>query len=203
MTLLEERTIALAGLIQAASLVQSLARTGEADPAAAESTMQSILVLDAVNTPSVFGGLAGLTTGLELLGDGILTSARLEQVEVLRYVMVLTQLQKQLWSDIDAREAFGQQVEQLSAVDGDDFVRASSDVYQRFISIMRPQVIVQGEEDFLQQPEIPQQIRAFLLAGIRAAVLWEQKGGSRFKLLWERTRMQNAARKLRARALAH
>ena len=59
---------------------------------------------------------------------------------------------------------------------------------------MRPQIIVQGEEDYLQRPEIPPQIRGLLLAALRSAVLWQQKGGNRFKVLWERTRMQNAAK---------
>ncbi|MFT5655266.1 MAG: CII-binding regulator of phage lambda lysogenization HflD [Arenicella sp.] len=39
-------------------------------------------------------------------------------------------------------------------------------------------------------------MRAMLLAGIRSAVLWQQKDGGKFKLIWQRTRMQNAARDL-------
>jgi len=58
---------------------------------------------------------------------------------------------------------------------------------------MRPQIIVQGEQDYLQRDEVPERIRALLLAAFRSAVLWQQKDGSRFKILWQRTRMKNTA----------
>jgi len=61
---------------------------------------------------------------------------------------------------------------------------------------MQPQVIVQGEELHLQKEDIPPKVRTLLLAALRSAVLWQQKGGSRFRLIWERTRMRNAARSL-------
>ena len=68
---------------------------------------------------------------------------------------------------------------------------------------MRPQIIVQGEQDFLQQDDVPQRIRSLLLAAFRSAVLWQQKDGSRFKILWQRTRMQNAAAALLADLPVH
>lgn len=203
MNLIEERTIALAGVIQACTQVQALARTGEVNDAAADPLMQSILVLDAVSTPAVYGGLGGVRPGLGLLAEGLLHSPQNENVEVLRYAMALLHLQHQLYRDDRAFAEFGQAVEQLSAHGGEDFVDACSDVYQRFISNMRPQIIVQGEQDYLQQPDIPGRVRAMLLAGIRSAVLWQQKGGSRFKLIWQRTRMQNAARSLLGQSYSH
>jgi len=38
-------------------------------------------------------------------------------------------------------------------------------------------------------------IRALLLAGIRAAVLWQQLGGSRWKLFWSRRKYVATAKK--------
>ncbi|MEM7357903.1 MAG: high frequency lysogenization protein HflD [Pseudomonadota bacterium] len=203
MNLIEERTIALAGVVQACAQVQALARSGQVEKAAAEPLLQSVLVLDAVNTPAVYGGLRGVGKGLALLAEGLLHSPQNENVEVLRYAMSLLHLQHQLYRDDRAFAEFGQAVEQLSAHGAEEFEEACSDVYQRFISNMRPQIIVQGEQDYLQQPEIPAKVRAMLLAGIRSAVLWQQKGGSRFKLIWQRTRMQNAARSLLGQSYAH
>lgn len=203
MNLIEERTIALAGLLQACKLVQDLARTGQVDQADFDTSLQSILVLDAVNTPAVFGGVEGLRTGLGVLAQGVLRSPQGMDVEVLRYAMSLMHLQNQLFADDDKYTAFGQAIERLSSHAADELVDACSDVYQTHISNMRPQIIVQGEQDHLQDVDIPPKVRSLLLAGIRAAVLWQQKDGSKFKLLWQRTRMQNAAREFLARGTVH
>ena len=193
MNLIEERTLALAGVFQACKQVQNLARNGRSDPHDTEPSMQSILVLDAINSQAVYGGVRGVNSGLRLIKDGILNSPQLADVEVLRYVMSVLDLQRQLYRDTEKFSQFAQAVERLSSVDKDDYVNACSEVYQKYISDMRPQIIVQGEQDYLQRAEIPPQVRGLLLAAIRSAVLWQQKGGNRFKVLWERTRMQNAA----------
>ena len=203
MSTIEDRTIALAGIIQACVMVQSLARTGKADPFAFDASLKSILVLDAMSTPAVYGGIVGVRDGLSIVADGIMSSAQGDSVEVLRYTMSLLHLQTQLYRDGTTFSAFGQSIEQLSSVSSDQLVEACSDIYKRYISELSPQIIVQGEQDYLQREDIPPQVRAMLLAGIRSAVLWQQKGGGRFKLLWERTRMQNAARGLLAQSAAH
>jgi len=193
MNLIEERTIALAGMFQACKQVQILARNGRSDPYDVEPIIQSVLVLDALNTSSVYGGVNGIKSGLRMIREGVLNSPQALHVEVLRYVMSVMHLQAQLYRNDQAFSAFSQDVERLSSVSSDEFTHACSNVYQQHISNMRPQIIVQGEEDYLQQEEVPPQIRALLLAAVRSAVLWQQKGGSRFKILWERTRMQNAS----------
>lgn len=193
MNLIEHRTIALAGVLQACKQVQNLARNGRADSFDTEPSMKSILVLDALNTPAVYGGVNGVNSGLRMLKDGILSSPQAHDVELLRYVMTVLDLQRQLYRDSDAYTKFGQAVERLSSVTSDNFIQECSQLYQEHISEMRPQIIVQGEQDYLQQEAIPPQIRGLLLAALRSSVLWQQKGGNRFKVLWERTRMQRAA----------
>ena len=188
----------MAGIIQACEQVQSLARRGIADQMTMESSVKSILVLDAVNTPSVFGGLAGVRRGLRLIEEGVMQSASAQSMELLRYAMTVMQLQIQLMKNSNTFGQFGQEVDRLSAFDGDELMLACSDLYQKYISSMQPQVIVQGEEVHLQNPDIPPKIRTLLLAAFRSAVLWNQKGGSRFRLIWERTRMRNASRSLLA-----
>ena len=184
-------------------LVQSLARTGTADQFAMDAALKSILVLDAVNVTAVYGGLNGVENGLKTIADGIMSSAEGDSVEVLRYTMSLLHLQNQLYRDEQAFTQFAQGVEQLSAASADALLEACSDLYKQFISQISPQIIVQGEQNHLQHEDIPPQVRAMLLAGIRSAVLWQQKGGGKFKLLWERTRMQNAARGLLAQRSMH
>ena len=203
MTNLEERTLALAGVIQASLCVQSLARHGELDVADFSALMQSVLILDAASTASVYGGVNGVRRGLTALADGLLVSPKADSLEVLRYAMSLLHLQRQLLADEQKLKQFAQQIENLSGYSKDDLPAKCSTIYQDFISVMRPQIIVNGEEEFLQRPEVPVQIRTLLLSGIRSAVLWQQKGGGRFSLVWQRTRMQNAARTLLAGGSVH
>lgn len=198
MNVIEERTVALAGLLQACMQVQSVARTGAGNQDVIDNALRSILILDAASTPAVFGGLQALRPGLSLLAEGILVSPDGDKVELLRYAMSLLNLEVQLLSDNERFTQFSQQVERLSSEPQESLERACARIYQDYISSLKPQVIVQGEQDFLQREDIPVTIRSLLLAGIRAAVLWRQKGGGRFKLLWERTRMRNAAQSLLA-----
>ena len=200
---IQQRTVALAGVLQACAQVQALARTGSVDEAAAQSSIKSILVLDAVNTPAVYGGIAGISAGLQLIRNGALSSASAENVELIRYVMSLLHLQNQLSRDRERYQSFSQQVEQLSRYSGDELVTACSEIYQEFLSGMRPQIIVQGEQGFLQRDDVPARVRSLLLAGIRSAVLWQQKGGGRFKLLLERGRMVKVATELLSDTVVH
>ena len=203
MDLLTERTIAIAGVVQACQQVQRLARTGSYEDHEAQASLNSILILDALNTPAVYGGVAGVRSGLIALKEGILNSAKADNIEVLRYVMSVLQLQNQLYRDEQKFSEFGIAIERLSSFPKEEVISAYSKVYQDFISTMRPQIIVQGEEDFLQRDEVPQRIRSLLLAAVRSAVLWRQKDGSRFKILWQRTRMQNAAAELLNGLIVH
>ena len=198
MNIIEERTIALAGVLQACQQVQSLARTGIADETVYASCMQSVLVLDAMSTPAVYGGLGGVRSGLILLNQGVLNSPDISDLEVLRYMMSILQLQKQLYTDEQKFSEFGQSIDRLSSFSKDDLASAFSEVYQTYVSVLRPQIIVQGEQEYLQQDGVPEQVRTMLLAAVRSAVLWQQKGGGKFRLVWERTRMREAAKSLLA-----
>jgi len=196
MNKIQERTIALAGVVQACAEVQSLARRGEVNQAVFDTCLKSILVLDAVSTPAIYSGLGGVNPGLRIVAKGITSSAKPEDVELLRYVMSILQLQTQLYRNRSAFSKFARDVERLSAVNADELPSSCAELYQKHISGLRPQIIVQGEENYLQREDIPPKIRALLLAAFRSAVLWQQKGGSKFKMVWERTRMSNAARDL-------
>ena len=201
MTLLEQRTLALAGLLQACTQVQNLARTGQLEQNDFDTALKSILVLDAMNTSAVFGGVQQLRNGLTQIRDGALSSANRDYIELLRYVMSLIHLQGQLFQNKAQLAEFATEVERLSAYSGDELISQCSRVYQEHISVMRPQIIVQGEQGYLQREDIPPRVRTLLLAGIRAAVLWQQKGGGKLRLIWERSKMRRVATRLLSNTL--
>jgi high frequency lysogenization protein len=56
--------------------------------------------------------------------------------------------------------------------------------------------MVQGEPTYLADKARANQIRALLLAGIRAAVLWRQLGGRRWQLFISRRKILETAQQL-------
>ena len=58
---------------------------------------------------------------------------------------------------------------------------------------MGPKIQVNGNPTCLQQTQTQHKIRALLLAGVRATVLWRQIGGKRRQLMFSRKAMIHQA----------
>jgi high frequency lysogenization protein len=61
---------------------------------------------------------------------------------------------------------------------------------------MKFRIKVTGSAQHLQNPQNADIIRALLLSGIRAAFLWRQMGGRRWKLLLQRGKLLTASQNL-------
>ena len=59
----EERVLALAGIVQAASLVNSSAKSGMLSQNNLEASLQSIFITDPCDVAEVFDGLQGVSMG--------------------------------------------------------------------------------------------------------------------------------------------
>jgi high frequency lysogenization protein len=66
------------------------------------------------------------------------------------------------------------------------------------ISPLGPRIQVTGSPAVLQSPQVQAKVRATLLAGIRAAVLWHQVGGGRLQLMFSRNRLTTQAKQILA-----
>jgi high frequency lysogenization protein len=71
-----------------------------------------------------------------------------------------------------------------------------SGIYQDTISSFKFRIKVTGSVQQLQNADNADLIRALLLAGIRSAWLWRQLGGRRWKLIWQRRKVQATAQRL-------
>lgn len=196
-----DRAIALAGVFQAALLTQQAAREGRTEGAAAAASLESVFRIDAESVPAVFGGPAGVTLGLQELVRQLGQPGR-QRVEVARYAISLLQLERKLAADPRRLAAIGNGVQiaatrlaQSPATDPDT-VAALAELYREQISTLSPRIMVQGDPSLLQRAETGARIRAFLLAGIRAAHLWQQCGGRRWHLLLRRRALIDAARRV-------
>ncbi len=188
------QAIALAGLAQAVHLVQQIAKRGEADPQAMAASIASILKIDADSVEDVFGGLAGIKDGLLKLKQQLGGRESIDP-EHARYSAMLVFLESKLEKRPEVQRRVREGVEkaalqaQKMGVTDESVLEILAEVYHQNISPLGPRVIVSGERIFLTNPANAHKIRALLLAGIRAAVLWRQCGGARWKFLFNRRKL--------------
>ncbi|MDD2658387.1 MAG: high frequency lysogenization protein HflD [Methylococcales bacterium] len=190
------QTIALAGIAQAAALVQQLATTGTADPAAMETSIASILKIDSDSVIDVYGGsLAGIKLGLTQLNVQM-NGFKIVNPEQARYSASLVFLENQLSGRKDLLKSIQTGITKAQAQSEhfgllhENVLANLGEVYQSTISTLQPRIMVNGEEKYLSRPDIANKIRACLLAGIRSAILWKQCGGARWKFLFFRKKIQ-------------
>lgn len=188
---LQDITLALAGVVQAAILVEQVAKTGQVQQDAYKCSIESLFDLNPVSTLAVYGGTAQhLRIGLEALRD--MLAGQHKHQEAMRYALGALHLQKKLAGRKDMlntiatriSQAAGQ-AEHFSSIH-ENVVGNLGQVYSETISTFRFRIQVMGDYNYLQQTRIASQIRSLLLASIRSAMLWRQLGGNRWQLLLQR-----------------
>jgi high frequency lysogenization protein len=196
-----DRAIALAGMMQAVDLVRSIARHGQANADDTRTCLASLLQIDAASSAAVYGGIVRLHAGLRLLEQ------QLEQprdMELTRYVVALLGLERKLARRPELLATLRAGIEdvihnlQHYPVDHSNTIARFADLYLNSLSTLTPRIMVSGDPVHLNNPDNANRIRALLLAGIRAAILWRQSGGGRLTLLLRRNPLLRETRRLLA-----
>ena len=199
----EGRVIALAGLFQALALVRALATRGSGDTLSMRQSIASVFRIDADSPVDVYGGIGNLRLGLETLvaqlgesgkRDLTLTRMMLQVLRLERSLARRTDVLRALRSGIDGMHALAEQAESGQV----DVSARLADLYVQTLSRLTPRILVEGNPTYLQQSAQVDQIRALLLAAVRAAVLWRQLGGTQMRLLFRRRQYAMMARGLLA-----
>lgn len=200
------RTVALAALYQAVGLVQQTAYGRTRDALATTCSINSIFVTSPGSIEEVFGGMAGLAPGLDTLCEQFGNDSSKRDPGLTGYAITLLHLERRLSRQPALQQEVARGIEASRAMRGEDQVippeltAALAAVYTRTISTIAPRIRVQGEPAILKAEESRNMIRALLLAGMRAAVLWRHCGGNRIRLLLERSALHDEARRLRREA---
>ncbi|MEO6689352.1 MAG: high frequency lysogenization protein HflD [Dokdonella sp.] len=200
----ESRVIALAGVLQACRLVVDLAMRGRADPTAAQASLSSVFRIDAASAADVFGGVDGARLGMETLLAQFDSSER--NLPLTRLVLGVLRLERRLSRNPRMLGELRSGIERVQRqVDHFGIEHATvqgrlAELYVATLSQLRPRVIVHGSPVNLSNPQLVEQIRALLLAAVRAAVLWRQVGGSQIRLLLRRREYAMLARGMLARS---
>jgi len=203
------RTLALGALFLCVKGVIQIAHKGQCDSQLLSSCIGSLLYNNADNIEEIYGGLVNLQPGLRALmynlGGGQLDpNGRPKNMESTRYSINVLHLQRKLMQN---RYIYDQLMKEIAAtqkkleffeLSHPNIIASLAETYTNTISKLGPRIMIKGDQSALAVPDNAAKIRALLLSATRAALLWDQAGGGRWKLLFERSKMQKQADQLLA-----
>ncbi|WP_226661343.1 high frequency lysogenization protein HflD [Microbulbifer aggregans] len=191
----KDQALALAGVFQAAILVERLAKTGTAPADQLETGVYSLFQQSPETTEDVFGGVEKVLPGLRGARQLIATRQHPEYADCLRYVLSILYLQRQLAKKPELLSIIGSRLENAKTqtehfgLDHENVYANLASIYGDTLSTFRFRIQVLGDFNYLQQQRIANQIRTMLFAGVRSATLWRQLGGRRLHLLFQRKKL--------------
>lgn len=205
---MNDQTITFAAICQVAFYVQQVSRTGSIHEDDLSILLNSLTQMSPENTLAVYGSdITHLKKGLELLinhlgdtpNDG---SKKQKDPEFTRYIIGLINLERRLAKNPKQLSLLGDRIEaserQLAhyPITSDTLVASFASIYSDIISPLGARIQVTGEPSILKQTINQNKIRALLLSGVRAAVLWRQVGGKRRRILFGRKKLVYNAQQL-------
>lgn len=214
----DEQTLGLAGIFQAAALVEQIATRGMVAQNSLETAIYSIMQLNPACSEDIFGGKEDLPynlhLGLQNIKDLVDKPRSEHNKDVIRYALSMVHLERKLSANPEMMATIGQRLDQVSeqaryfnsSDEGSELTPATychpnvianiANLYQDTISSFSFRIQVTGDPRHLQNSENAAKIRALLLAGIRSAMLWRQKGGKRWHLLFFKSRLRPSLRNI-------
>lgn len=199
-----DQTLALAAMFQAAALTDQLAWRGHAEPTALEALLSGVLVFDTDDVSRIYGDPRGLQMGFKALEAAVTarrTTAR--QTEMTRYALSIAHIERQLAASLPLQqqlrrrlEQAAQQLKHFNAITATGMLNNLGHIYVDTLGTLDYRIQVKGDVRQLKVENMPEQIRAVLLGGVRAAWLWHRLGGRRWHFLIYRGRIIAQLRKI-------
>lgn len=198
----QKQAIALAGLFQAANLVEQLAKSGRANEKDIKTCIESLFQTDPASVQDVYGGnLGNLKLGLQELH--FLTGGKNKtgsSPDVMRYALGIIHLEsrlrknKKMLSELSVGiESARRQLDHFHS-NHENLIANLSGLYQETLSTFRFRIHVTGDGQHLRNTANAHKIRALLLCAIRSVILWRQTGGKRWQLLFNRKKINTVCK---------
>jgi high frequency lysogenization protein len=202
---MKEQTLTFAAICLAAHQVQQVSRGQSVDEDSFSLLLNSLVQMSPSDTLAVYGGKLGnlkeaLTLVIKYLGDR--GPNKRKDPDFTRYVISLINLERRLTKQPKKMKLLAEHLagseRQLHhySINSETLISSFAGIYSDIISPLGTRIQVTGEPSILKQTHNQHKIRALLLSGIRAAVLWRQVGGKRRTILFNRIKMVNTAKEL-------
>lgn len=186
------QTIALAAICQSALLVCHASKGKAIDKDAAKQLFNGVMETTPNSVFDVYQNIQDLRTGCDSMLKQMSGKTDRKDMELTRYIAGMMALSKKLMHSKKAQKHLSEAIEQVARrldhfdIVSDTVMSNFADGYSKAISPLGQKIQVMGDPNVLTQDVVQNKIRALLLAGVRAAVLWRQMGGKRRQFIFNR-----------------
>ena len=197
---LKNETISLGAIYQACNEIKKIAWQGEINNNIIEPLINSVYQTTSEEIEDVFISIKRLNSGLDFLRRQLVGDAFSRDGEVSRYFEAIGVLVKNMNKKDDVlnklRMELTKQSMPISEDNLDQHALFLSELYLSTISTVQPRIIVNGDNKYLTDKKNAAMIRSLLLCAIRSYILWQQSGGSKFRIFLFKKKIAELAVKL-------
>ena len=197
---LKNETISLGAIYQACNEIKKIAWQGQINNNIIEPLINSVYQTTSEEIEDVFISIKRLNSGLDFLRRQLVGDAFSRDGEVSRYFEAIGILVKNMNKKDDVlnklRTELTKQSMPINEDNLDQHALFLSELYLSTISTVEPRIIVNGDNKYLTDKKNAAMIRSLLLCAIRSYILWQQSGGSKFRIFIFKKKIAELAVKL-------
>ena len=197
---LKNETISLGAIYQACNEIKKIAWQGEINNNIIEPLINSVYQTTSEEIEDVFISIKRLNSGLDFLRRQLVGDAFSRDGEVTRYFEAIGILVKNMNRKDEIlnklRTELTKQSLPINEDNLDQHALFLSELYLSTISTVEPRIIVNGDNKYLTDKKNAAMIRSLLLCAIRSYILWQQSGGSKFRIFIFKKKIAELAVKL-------
>ncbi len=194
---LKNETISLGAIYQASNEIKKIAWQGEINNKIIEPLIHSVYQTTSNEVEDIYINIKRLNTGLDFLRKQLVGDVFSKDAEVTRYFEAIGILVKNMKKYPDIVNNLRNQLSDFSLdINQENLSEHAiflSNLYLETVSKINPRIIVNGDNKYLKENDNSSMIRALLLSAIRSYILWEQSGGSKFRIFIFRKKIAKLA----------
>jgi high frequency lysogenization protein len=183
---LRNEVISLGAIYQASGEIKKIAWEGKINNKAIEPLIYSIYQTTSDEIEDVYINLKRLNTGLDFLRKQLVGDAFSRDAEVTRYFeairVLVANMDKKNEIISNLRDELSNHKQKVNEDNLHEHAEFLSNLYLNTISKIDPRIIVNGDNKYLTDNKNASMIRALLLSAIRSYILWQQSGGTKFRI---------------------
>ena len=194
---LKNEVISLGAIYQASSEIKKIAWQGRINNKFIEPLIYSVYQTTSNEIEDIYINLKRLNTGLDFLRKQFVGDVFSRDAEVDRYFEAINVLVKNMNKNSEIfsnlRDELSSHKENVTEDNLHEHAEFLSNLYLKTISKINPRIIVNGDNIHLTDNKNASMIRALLLSAIRSFILWQQSGGTKFRIFLFKKKMAEIA----------